>query len=120
MGDFTQNEMDDESDLTEQGESREVKVIKDPGLPSKEEYDKHMVTHTPLRPWCPHCVRGEAVAKPHKKNHDRDRTENNVPVVSLDYMYMNSATQVEEAQEGSDQVGHPRRRRRRPDDEDGC
>ena len=53
-------------------EQREAKPVKDPGIPTQEEYDKHMLTHTPFRAWCPRCVRGEAVAKPHKRG-DRDQ-----------------------------------------------
>ena len=33
-----------------------------------------MITHTPFRPWCPHCVRGQAVAKPHRKSESLDET----------------------------------------------
>ena len=61
MGDFTQDEMDDESGLTEQGEGREVKVIKDPGLPSKEEYERHRTNHTPYATWCKHCLVTRAI-----------------------------------------------------------
>ena len=50
MGDFTQDGMDDSSGLTDGNEGREVKAVRDPGLPSKEEYERHMVTHTPFRP----------------------------------------------------------------------
>ena len=52
--------------------------------PSKREVEEHMLTHIPYRPWCPYCVRGKARAKYHKGVKD----EKHVPVVSADYMYM--------------------------------
>ena len=56
--------------------------------PSKKEVEEHMMTHIPYRSWCPHCVRGKARAKYHKGVKD----EKHVPVVSMDYMFMESQT----------------------------
>ena len=54
--------------------------------PSKEEVELHNLTHLPYRSWCPHCVKGKA-----KRRHHR-RKENNrvsgVPVISVDYMWL--------------------------------
>ena len=55
--------------------------------PSKREMEEHMLTHIPFRTWCPHCVRGKARATYHKK----ERAERQIPVISMDYMYMESA-----------------------------
>ena len=52
--------MDEE--LDEQGQERErveVKVRKDPGEPTKEEINRHNVTHLPYRSWCPICVKAK-------------------------------------------------------------
>ena len=72
--------MEDGSGEMQTAEEREVRHVKDPGLPSKEEYERHMVTHTPFRAWCPHCVRGEAVAKPHKMSTDKENMRINFPL----------------------------------------
>ena len=45
-----------------------VKVVKDPGMPTKAEYDGHMCRgHLPFRSWCPFCVMGNAPEDPHWK-----------------------------------------------------
>ena len=38
-----------------------------PARPSQEEVDQHMLTHLPFRSWCPHCVRGKAKRRAHRK-----------------------------------------------------
>ena len=43
-------------------EKAPVKLVKDPGMPSKEEYDEHMATHAPFRSWCPLCTAGKQSA----------------------------------------------------------
>ena len=53
-------------------------------MPSKDEVEKHMVTHIPLRSWCDHCVRGRAVNDHHQKGKSE---ESSVPVICLDYAY---------------------------------
>eukprot|EP00959_Pyramimonas_sp_CCMP1952_P165256 3454316-Pyramimonas_sp.AAC.1 len=52
--------------------------------PSREEVEAHNTTHLPHRSWCPHCVRGKARGR----NHRRRKRERNggVPVISMDYM----------------------------------
>ena len=46
-----------------------------------------MLTHIPFRTWCPHCIRGKARATYHKKG----KSEKQIPIISLDYMYMETA-----------------------------
>ena len=53
--------------------------------PSREEVDSHMITHIPYRSWCPYCVRGKSKASAHRR---ADKQEGQVPIVSIDYMYM--------------------------------
>ena len=38
-----------------------------PASPTREEREKHMLTHIPFRPWCQHCISGKAKGNPHKK-----------------------------------------------------
>ena len=53
--------------------------------PSDREVEQHMLTHLPFRSWCPQCVKGKSKSSAHK---DKEGRENTVPVVSVDYMYM--------------------------------
>eukprot|EP00959_Pyramimonas_sp_CCMP1952_P425385 8910739-Pyramimonas_sp.AAC.1 len=41
--------------------------------PSKGEVEAHNTTHLPYRSWCPHCVRGKA----RRRNHRRRKREGN-------------------------------------------
>eukprot|EP00959_Pyramimonas_sp_CCMP1952_P277367 5798678-Pyramimonas_sp.AAC.1 len=54
--------------------------------PSKEEVEAHNTIHLRYRSWCPHCVRGKA----RRRNHRRRKREGNgnVPVISMDYMWL--------------------------------
>ena len=64
--------------------------------PGKEEWENHMRTHIPYRKWCPHCVRGKPKAGVHSKVEDDLKEEEEVPVISFDYMQQNSAEGKEE------------------------
>ena len=46
----------------EQEEAINARVAVIPKRPPQEEVDAHMLTHMPLRSWCPHCVRGKSKA----------------------------------------------------------
>ena len=47
-----------------------------------------MITHTPFRSWCPHCVAGQANKKGHFKRDDSETQGK--PTIHLDYMFMNT------------------------------
>ena len=49
------------------GEGVAVKIQKLHELPSNEEVEAHNAAHVPYRSWCPHCVKGKAVASKHVK-----------------------------------------------------
>ena len=52
--------------LEEEGEEAlKAKGAVVPELPSREEVEAHMLTHTPYRSWCRRCVKGKAKGKPH-------------------------------------------------------
>ena len=69
----------------ESEEAKGAKGARVPTKPSQEEVEEHMLTHLPYRSWCPHCVRGKAKGKPHKRRKQEDKE---VPTVALDYMFM--------------------------------
>ena len=56
--------------------------------PSDAEIRAHNLKHLPFRSWCPHCVRGKAVAGIHRRK-EQDR-ESAIPIVSIDYAFLKS------------------------------
>ena len=62
-----------------------VKIIKDPGMPTKEEKERHDMTHNPYRSWCPVCVEARGKEDPHRRNKDGKTEGDGIPEVGLDY-----------------------------------
>lgn len=67
--------------------------IKAPAKPTREQWERHQVTHIPYAPWCPHCLVARNVRRQHP-SHGRgskivpDIESGEGPTkVSLDYMY---------------------------------
>jgi len=58
--------------------------------PSPEEFNKHCATHLPYRNWCPICVKAKRKNPSHRKT-DAGQHKH-VPVLSMDYMFMNERT----------------------------
>ena len=74
-------------------EGRKPVVVCDPGRPTRAEYLVHRCTHWPFRTWCRHCVRGRAIASPHRRQGDKKREflgEGRVPTISLDHCFLGS------------------------------
>ena len=76
----------EEGEEEEEGYRPKYRIVSD--KPSKREVEEHMITHIPFRDWCPHCVRGKCKSTPHRKRQEGGEEE--VPVVSVDYMFMES------------------------------
>ena len=74
----------DEADDEPTGSSAAMPSMSAPSIKEKEE---HFVSHFPFRAWCEHCVRGKAKAMKHVRV---DHSEEQVPVISVDYCFMNS------------------------------
>ena len=51
----------EESYDVENEEAAPKKTLRDPGEPTKQEWDEHRVDHIPYRSWCPYCVQGRGV-----------------------------------------------------------
>ena len=52
--------------------------------PTDKEVEEHYMHHAEFRQWCPHCVKGKAVAYGHR----RMKEVHGLPTVSIDYMFM--------------------------------
>ena len=92
-----EGKMKEEEMVQEHKESNDnVKTIKCPTTPTKEDIEEHMLTHVPFRSWCPHCVAGQSGRKGHFKGSKGTGEEDQVPSVHVDYMYLKSSEKKEE------------------------
>ena len=63
-----------------------------PKLPcSKDEIEMHNLTHHPFRRWCPFCVVGKCDNVARK----RGEVKRDCPVISIDYMFLNKASELQ-------------------------
>ena len=76
-------------------EARRVKKFQNPRMPSKEEIEDHEVAgHLPFRPWRTHCVRGKGHEQAHFRQPGR---EDGLPEAHLDYAFIGSRSEKNEA-----------------------
>ena len=71
----------------ESEEARDVSAPPIPITPTKEEVDKHRLTHRPFRSWCPHCVRGKGRADQYRKSRQRGEYRG-IPKLVSDYFFI--------------------------------
>ena len=71
----------------ESEEARDVSAPPIPITPSKDEVDRHRLTHRPFRSWCPHCVRGKGRADQHRKAKHRGEDQS-IPKLVSDYFFI--------------------------------
>ena len=62
--------------------------------PTQEEVEEHNIDHAVFRNWCPHCVKGRAVAFPHTKVIGKEKED--ISTISIDYMFMTEKQDKEE------------------------
>ena len=67
----------------EQEEAAPRRTLRDPGEPTKEEWEEHRIDHVPYRSWCPYCVRGRGSGVPHKRVEEESR----IPTFGFDYLH---------------------------------
>ena len=72
---------DEEND---EEEAKRAKGARLPDEPTADERKEHMLTHSPYRQWCHHCVAGKARGA----RHNLLRQVRKVPTRVMDYMYM--------------------------------
>ena len=61
-----------------------MKRILDPLEPTRQEVERHNLTHLPYRNWCPHCVRAKGKDADHRL---RKPGERSLPEFSFDYAF---------------------------------
>ena len=69
-------------------EKNKAKMVKSGYNPTRREIEEHMVNHLPCRAWCRHCVKGKAKGLPHRVKKTEDKEDEDIPVISIDYMFM--------------------------------
>ena len=72
-------------------EEVDMKMRRAPKEPTKEERERHELTHLPYRNWCPVCVRGRGRNTPHRQVKSRD--EGGVTRISMDYFFLGDVDQ---------------------------
>ena len=70
-------------------------MVASPTQPTKEEWRRHQLTHTPYAAWCRHCNSARVVRANHKNKQiraslvpDTDRSTEGLVKISMDYMYL--------------------------------
>ena len=73
-------------DEEEAHESANVKPLKSPAAPSRQEVLEHDITHYPFRSWCSHCVRWKCKSSKHSATGRGEESE--VQIVGFDYAFL--------------------------------
>lgn len=82
--------------------AREPPIVSAPPRVSKDELERHQVTHTPYSPSCKHCIAARAVRYRHPRTRkhkflvlDLDGSHEGPLKVSMDYMYLSERNKDE-------------------------
>ena len=76
---------DDEIDIEDGRATQLPRGLPAPAMPSKEEKDRHELTHINYRSWCPHCVFGRRNNTAHRSASSGKR---NLPLFCADYCFI--------------------------------
>lgn len=68
--------------------AQQVRIVRSGYSPTKSEVAEHRISHLPFRDWCEHCVKGRSKGLPHRIKEGAAKEEQEVPVISVDYMFM--------------------------------
>ena len=79
-----------------------VKPLKSPAAPSRQEMLEHSITHYPFRSWCAHCVRGKCKASKHVATGNSESSE--TPIVGFDYAFLSDRGRKRDESEEDDEV----------------
>ena len=76
-------------------ETKGPPITKAPIQPTREQWERHQITHTPYELWCVHCGAARAVRRNHPKKRtkahivpDTDTSEEGPVTISMDHMYL--------------------------------
>ena len=58
-------------------------------MPSIEDVKMHYITHLPYRSWCPVCIKAKLREDGHYRVKLKDKNEDGLPIVSMDYQDLN-------------------------------
>ena len=83
----------EDSKSVEDEEAAPRKTLRDPGEPSKQEWEEHRVDHIPYRSWCPYCVRGRGTGTQHRRRSEVPK----VPIFGFDYLHGTEGAEGEDA-----------------------
>ena len=76
---------DDEVDIDGDESVQVPRGIPAPSQPSREEKERHDLTHINYRSWCPHCVFGRRNNSAHRRSHSGKR---NIPLLCADSCFV--------------------------------
>ena len=62
------------------------KPMPSPRVPTREEYERHVLTHIPYRNWCRHCVASRKPNIAHRSR--RSCKERTIPLLAIDYCFL--------------------------------
>ena len=95
----------DQDEEEEMERAIKAKSVRKPEMPTQKEIDEHMITHTPFKAWCPHCVAGHSSCGYHFRRREPEE-DNAIPSAHIDYMYMKSQ-RVGDQEEEDDRESMP-------------
>ena len=81
-----------------------VRGLRAPAEPTAEEWQRHLVDHTPFRAWCPSCVVGRGKAEAHRRHAHVDV---GVDIVACDYAFLSAGPTAAEAGDEASEQGLP-------------
>ena len=85
--DIVVQDVEVQMDREEEFGTRNPRKLPDPKLPSKEEVERHYLTHLPFRNWCQYCIQGKGKTAPHFQQEQRS---DGLMEVHLDYCFMST------------------------------
>ena len=90
--------IDDEKENSEKiemeiDETRQPRVARVPHMPTKVEWDTHMLLHADYRSLCPFCVGGKAHSAHRVTSHEEERSD---VTIRMDYTYLGTAEEEEQ------------------------
>ena len=74
-------------DREEEFGTRNPRKLPDPKLPSKEEVERHYLTHLPFRNWCQYSIQGKGKTAPHFQQEQRS---DGLIEVHFDYCFIST------------------------------